>query len=147
MGPPQPAQVGSSTTRLICWALLALFIHIHILPVQVALAVAATADHPSAVFDVTVFAADDHPSAVFDVTVFGAVGDGQTLDTAAIRNATAALKAAGGGELRFPAGRTFLTEPFNLSSHTLLTLGANTTIRAYNASGSNWPLLTVFEVS
>jgi polygalacturonase len=83
---------------------------------------------------------------VFDVVAFGAVGDGLTLDTTAIRNATKALAAAGGGELRFAAGRTFLTEPFNLSSHTLLTLGANTTIRGHNASGPEWPLLTVFDV-
>eukprot|EP01043_Picozoa_sp_COSAG02_P066644 COSAG02_NODE_10440_length_1940_cov_2.735470_1_plen_324_part_10 len=85
-------------------------------------------------------------SAVFDVTAFGAKGDGQTLDTSAIRKATEALKAAGGGELHFAEGKTFLTEPFNLSSNTLLKLGANTTIRAHNVSGPNWPLLTVFEV-
>ena len=84
--------------------------------------------------------------AVFDVTAFGATGDGRTLDTAAVRRAAAALERAGGGELRFPPGRVFHTAPFNLSSHTLLTIGAGTTIRASNVSGPDWPLLTVREI-
>ena len=83
---------------------------------------------------------------VFDVVQFGAVGDGRTLDTAAVRKAAAALKSHGGGELRFPAHKTFLTGPVNLSSHTLLTLGDGATIRASNISGADWPLLTVFEI-
>ena len=36
--------------------------------------------------------------------------------------------------------------PFNVSSHTTLTLGINTTIRASNISGPDWPLLTVFDI-
>jgi polygalacturonase len=40
---------------------------------------------------------------MFDVREFGAVGDGRTLDTDAVNAAVAA--AAGGGVLRFPAGR------------------------------------------
>ena len=83
---------------------------------------------------------------VFDVTAFGATGDGLTLDTAAVRKAAAALKSHGGGELYFPAHKTFLTGPFNLTSHTLLTLGDGTTIRASNISGADWPLLTVFDI-
>ena len=43
--------------------------------------------------------------AVFDVTTYGAVGDGITLDTAAVRKATAALALNHGGELRFPGPR------------------------------------------
>eukprot|EP01047_Picozoa_sp_COSAG01_P030365 COSAG01_NODE_2115_length_8385_cov_65.265870_10_plen_287_part_00 len=86
-------------------------------------------------------------SSLFDVTAYGACGDGRSLDTtAAVRRAAAALERAGGGELRFPAGHTFLTAPFNLSSHTLLTIGAGTTIRASNVSGAGWPLLTVSEI-
>ena len=83
---------------------------------------------------------------VFDVLAFGAVGDGRTLDTAAVRAAAAALLENGGGELRFPGHRTYLTGPFNLSSHTLLTLGDGATIRAHNVSGPDWPLLTVAEI-
>ena len=42
----------------------------------------------------------------FNVLDFGAVGDGQTFDTAAIRLAAAELKRAKGGRLLFPAGRS-----------------------------------------
>ena len=41
---------------------------------------------------------------VFSVRDYGAVGDGSTSDTAAIRAAAAALSAAGSGTLLFPAG-------------------------------------------
>ena len=37
----------------------------------------------------------------------GFAAQGRTLDTAAVRNAAAALKAHGGGELRFPAHKVF----------------------------------------
>lgn len=39
---------------------------------------------------------------VFDVTAYGATGNGTTDDTTAIRNAEAAVEAAGGGVLYFP---------------------------------------------
>jgi len=82
---------------------------------------------------------------VFDVSAYGAAGDGSADDTSAIRKAAAALKAAGGGELRFPAGKTYLTAAFNLSSNCRMTLGAGTTIRG-NAANPDWPLLTVSEI-
>jgi len=44
------------------------------------------------------------PDGVFNVRHFGAVGDGSTSDTTAIRAAAAALSAAGSGVLLFPAG-------------------------------------------
>lgn len=44
---------------------------------------------------------------VFNVLEYGASGDGCTMNTAAIAKAVAAVKAAGGGELYFPAGRIF----------------------------------------
>lgn len=60
-----------------------------------------------------------HPGArawqVFDVTAYGAVGDGHTLETAAVRRAAAALKATGGGELRFPAGETGPLPPWGIA--------------------------------
>ena len=50
------------------------------------------------------------PGPVFDVTAFGAVGDGVTRDTAAIRAATAAIARGGrGGVLLFPASKVYLT--------------------------------------
>ena len=53
---------------------------------------------------------------VFDVTAFGAVGDGVTDDTVAVRAAFSAAAAAGASTVLFPAARTFLTGAFNLSS-------------------------------
>lgn len=56
------------------------------------------------------------PRATFDITRYGAVGDGQTLATAAIQKSIDAAAAAGGGTVRVPAGK-FLTAPFTLASH------------------------------
>jgi hypothetical protein len=41
----------------------------------------------------------------FDIREFGAVGDGRTLDTAAINKAVEACAVAGGGRVVFPAGK------------------------------------------
>ncbi len=51
----------------------------------------------------------------FDAREFGAVGDGQTLDTAAIQKAIDACAAAGGGEVHLPPGR-FLSGTIRLRS-------------------------------
>ena len=60
----------------------------------------------------------------FLLTDFGAVGDGVTFNTRAFERAIAAVAAAGEGELRIPSHNTFLTAPFNLTSHlTLYLLG------------------------
>ena len=55
---------------------------------------------------------------VFDVTTYGAKGDNTTDDTAAVRAAFAAARSAGGGTVLFPMGKTILTGPMNVSSHT-----------------------------
>ncbi len=52
----------------------------------------------------------------FDVRQYAAVGDGQTLDTAAIQRAVDACGAAGGGRVMFPAG-TYLTGTIHLRSN------------------------------
>src|ERR1035437_3083068 len=55
------------------------------------------------------------PDATFNVTNYGAVGDGRTMNTAAIQKTVDAASAAGGGTVLVPAGK-FLTGPFTLAS-------------------------------
>ncbi|GLF98367.1 glycoside hydrolase family 28 protein [Streptomyces yaizuensis] len=55
------------------------------------------------------------PRRWFDITRFGAVGDGTTLNTAAIRAAVGACHRAGGGHVVVPAGR-FVTGAIHLRS-------------------------------
>jgi len=62
-----------------------------------------------------------------DVTQFGAVGDGATLNTAAIQAAVDAAAAAGGGDVVFPAGR-FLTGTIYLKNNVHLRLTPGTVI-------------------
>ena len=52
---------------------------------------------------------------IFDIRTFGAVGDGKTLDTAAINRAIEAAAAVGGGTVYFPAG-TWLSFSIHLKS-------------------------------
>ena len=61
------------------------------------------------------------PSAPMDVTKSGAVGDGVTLNTAAIQKAIDACNAQGGGTVTFPAGR-YLTGTIQLKSNVTLHL-------------------------
>jgi len=56
------------------------------------------------------------PDKTFNLKDFGAVGDGTTLNTDAIKKAMAAVDAAGGGTLEVPAG-TYLTGPFQFVSN------------------------------
>ena len=55
------------------------------------------------------------PNATFNVTNYGAVGDGRTMNTAAIQKTIDTAAAAGGGTVLVPAGK-FLTKPFTLAS-------------------------------
>jgi polygalacturonase len=55
------------------------------------------------------------PNATFNVTNYGAVGDGRTMNTAAIQKTIDAASAAGGGMVLVPAGK-FLIGPFTLTS-------------------------------
>ena len=66
-------------------------------------------------------------AATFDVRDFGGVGDGQTLDTAAIQKTVDTAAAAGGGTILIPAGK-FLTGPFTLASRINLHLAAHAVI-------------------
>lgn len=66
-------------------------------------------------------------AAVFNIRDYGAVGDGKTLDTAAIQKSVDAASAAGGGTVLVPAG-TFVTDPFTLASSINLHLASNAVI-------------------
>ena len=55
--------------------------------------------------------------AAIDVTSKGAKGDGITLDTAAIQSAINEVRDAGGGNVIFPGGKTFLTGTVKLLSN------------------------------
>jgi hypothetical protein len=57
------------------------------------------------------------PANNFLVTSYGAVGDGKTVNTAAISNTISAAVAAGGGTVEFPAAAgAYLSGPINLSN-------------------------------
>ena len=56
---------------------------------------------------------------VYSVKTFGAIGDGKTLDTAAINRAIDSAAAAGGGTVYFPAGN-YLSVSIHLQSNIAL---------------------------
>ncbi|MDE3084241.1 MAG: glycoside hydrolase family 28 protein [Verrucomicrobiota bacterium] len=69
------------------------------------------------------------PQRAFDVRAYGAVGDGKTLDTAAINKAIDAAAAVGGGTVCFPAG-TYASYSIHLKSNVALYLDQGATILA-----------------
>jgi polygalacturonase len=75
------------------------------------------------------------PSATFNVTNYGAVGDGKTLNTAALQKAIDAASTAGGGTVLVPAGK-FLTGPFTLASSINLHLAKNAAILVSDDHGT-----------
>jgi polygalacturonase len=76
------------------------------------------------------WAAESPASAgAFDVRQFGAKGDDRTLDTAAIQKALNECGTAGGGTVRFPAGK-YLSRPIFLHSGTTLQLEAGAILQA-----------------
>jgi polygalacturonase len=85
------------------------------------------------------------PDQTFDVTSYGAVGDGTTVDTAAIQNAINAAHAAGGGTVRVPAG-IYLSGPLRLASSINLEVDGGATLRMLprgSYPSSSTPFLTV----
>ena len=60
----------------------------------------------------------------FDVTKFGAVGDGTTMNTAALQKTIDAAADAGGGAVVFPLGK-YLSGSIDLKSHVTLQLEEN----------------------
>jgi polygalacturonase len=67
------------------------------------------------------------PPAVFNITDYGAVGDGKTLNTAAIQKTIDACSAAGGGTVLVPAG-DFVFGPITLASSLNLHLDQGATL-------------------
>ena len=81
---------------------------------------------------------------IFDVTTFGAVGDGVTLDSAAIAATFAACAAHGGGMVLFPSGvssaRRFLTGPWSIAcNNSVVRIEAGVTVTSVNTT-RGWPL-------
>jgi polygalacturonase len=66
--------------------------------------------------------------ALYDVRSYGAVADGKTKATEAVRKAIAAASAAGGGTVLF-AGGTFLTGPIHLRSNVTLHVDAGAVLK------------------
>jgi polygalacturonase len=67
-------------------------------------------------------------AAIFDVRSFGAVPDGKTKATDAVRRAVDAAAAAGGGTILFSGG-VYLSGPIHLRSHITLTVDAGAVLR------------------
>jgi polygalacturonase len=66
---------------------------------------------------------------VYNVREMGAVGDGQTLDTAAIQKSFDACRKSGGGTVVIPAG-TYLSAPLVIRTKTTLRLEQGATLKA-----------------
>ena len=77
---------------------------------------------------------------VFNVRDFGATGNGKTKDTKAVRAACAAVAAAHGGKLLFPAPGTYYTGAFNLTSNIVLDVEKGATVLG-SADGDDWPVV------
>lgn len=85
------------------------------------------------------------PSRTFDITTYGAVGDGRTDCSTAMRSTLAACRAAGGGRVLVPAGR-FLMGPIHLSSGTELHVAKGATLLFHTDPERYLPaVLTRFE--
>jgi polygalacturonase len=70
----------------------------------------------AAPFPVPAFVRPTFPARAFDIKAFGAVGDGQTKNTAAFTRAIETASLAGGGTVLVPEGR-WLTGPIHLRSN------------------------------
>jgi len=85
------------------------------------------------------------PNRDFDITKFGAVADGKTDNTEAIRKAIEACNKAGGGRV-LVAGGTFLTGPIHLKSNVNLHVAEGATLKFIPDPAKYLPVvLTRFE--
>jgi polygalacturonase len=85
------------------------------------------------------------PAAVFDIRDFGAIADGQTKVTGALRRAIAEASSQGGGTVLVPAGR-WLTGPIHLASNINLHVSAGAVL-AFSRDFADYlpPVLTRWE--
>lgn len=67
------------------------------------------------------------PDRTFNIIDFGAVGDGVTVNTDAVKKAVDACKQAGGGVVLVPQGR-FVTGPFQFVSNVNLKIAKGATL-------------------
>ncbi|MDN4067095.1 glycoside hydrolase family 28 protein [Paenibacillus vini] len=77
---------------------------------------------------------------VYDITDYGAVGDGQTLSTAAIQSAIDAAGAAGGGTVFVPAG-TYVTGAIFMKSYVELNLSPGAVL-SFSTNPEHYPVVT-----
>jgi polygalacturonase len=85
------------------------------------------------------------PARDFNITNFGAVADGKSDSTEAIRRTIAACNAAGGGRVVVPAG-VFLTGAIHLQSNVNLYLSEGATLKFSTDPGKYLPVVyTRFE--
>jgi len=88
--------------------------------------------------------APEFPNRTFDITKYGAVADGKTDSTDAIRKAIEACAAAGGGTVLAPRG-SFLTGAIHLKSRTNLHIAEGATV-LFSTDPKQYPLtFTRFE--
>jgi polygalacturonase len=79
---------------------------------------------PVVIFVLTASAVTTAPGKTVDATKTGAIGDGATVNTAAIQKAIDDCSADGGGTIQFPAGR-FVTGTIQLKDNVTLRLDEN----------------------
>lgn len=84
--------------------------------------------------------APQFPDNDFPITHFGAIGDGHTDASDAIRRAIDACHAAGGGRVIVPGGAVFLTGAIHLKSQVNLHIEAGATLR-FTPDPARYPLV------
>ena len=82
---------------------------------------------PVVIFILTASAVMAAPGKLIDVTKSGAIGDGATINTAAIQKAIDDCSASGGGTTQFPAGR-YVTGTIQLKNNVTLQLDKNAVV-------------------
>ncbi|CAM4288950.1 Glycosyl hydrolases family 28 [Pedobacter westerhofensis] len=70
------------------------------------------------------------PNKDFDITAYGAVGDGKTDNAVAIQKTIDACSKSGGGKVIVPAGKVFMSGPFDLKSNIEFIVEVNATVIA-----------------
>jgi polygalacturonase len=93
----------------------------------------------SAPFKMPVVAEPSFPDRIFSIKDFGAVGDGQTLNTAAFANTIDACAKTGGGKIIVPEG-IWLTGPIELKSNINLVVERSAIIQ-FTGDHTQYPII------